>query len=330
MKSYKSIALSFCLSVVSLLIAWLGFEVFCRLVVDNGMHYHLEMWKYAKVLKEISDDPEIGHRHIPNTQAYLMGVNVKINADGLRDDPTSLASDELRVLMLGDSITLGWGVPHAQTVSAYLERNLESRLGQPVDVINAGVGNYNTAMEVAWFFKHGIVYEPDVIILNVFINDAEPMPIYKPIGFWERLLYSRVILIGAWDTISRTLFGGPSWDTYYRDLYADDSQAMQEMQAAIARLANFSREKDVPLVIVIYPELRELNPYPFPEVVEKLHQIAQAHGIQSVSLLPAVELEKPSSLWVTPPDPHPNAFAAELMSSYLTPRLLDFLSLNPK
>jgi len=330
MKSCKSIVSSFGLMLGSVLIALLAFEVFCRLVVDNGMHYHLEMWKYAKALKEVSDDPEIGHQHIPNTQAYLMGVNVKINADGLRDDPTSIASDELRVLMLGDSITLGWGVPHAQTVSSYLERNLESRLGQPIDVINAGVGNYNTAMEVAWFFRHGVIYEPDVIILNVFINDAEAMPVYKPAAFWERLLYSRVILIGAWDTISRTLFGSPSWETYYRDLYKEDSQAMQAMQAAVARLADFSRDKDVPLVIVIYPEMRELNPYPFPEVVERLHRMAQAHGIQSISLLPAVELEEPSLLWVTPPDPHPNAYAAKLMSSYLTPLLADFLDLNPK
>lgn len=329
MTSFRSIAGSLGLAIGSIAVTLIVFEILCRTIVDDGMHYHLEMWKYATDLKVISDDPAIGHQHIPNSQAHLMGVDVDINSDGLRDEPISLADEEFRVLMLGDSLTFGWGVPQAETVAARLEQSLEAQLSQSVDVINAGVGNYNTAMEVAWFFRDGLAFEPDAIVLNVFINDAETTPEYEPVSVWDRLLYSRVILFGAWDTISRSLFGGPAWDEYYRNLYDESAPGWREMQAAFKRLSDYSQSAGIPLIVVNYPELRELNPYPFSGIDSKLSRMAESQGVNFVSLLPALESEAPASLWVTPPDPHPNAYATQLISAYLAPRLTDLLALNP-
>ena len=90
-----------------------------RLVFRNSMDYTLEMWKYARDLKRVSDDPLIGHEHIPNKSAHLMGVNISINSNGLRDREISYQkdSDTTRVLMLGDSVTMGWGVEAQMTAS---------------------------------------------------------------------------------------------------------------------------------------------------------------------------------------------------------------------
>lgn len=307
----------------TLICAFALFEAACRTIVDDGMHYHLEMWKYAVELKAVADDPAIGHRHQPGRSARLMGVEVHINELGLRDDPVDIGAETTRILMLGDSVTFGWGVPQEQTVSARLEISLADTLQRKVDVINSGVGNYNTAMEVAWFERDGVALEPDVVVLNLFINDAEPTPDYEPVRWWDSFLYSRVILFGGLDTIERTVFGGADWQSYYRDLYRDDAPGWQSMQAAVARLAERCRELGVPLVLVDYPELRELDPYPFDDVVALFEMLARINEVPFVSLLPAVRGDEPSSLWVTPPDPHPNAYAAGKLADHLSQRLIE-------
>ena len=60
-------------------------EVFVRIVIDDGMEYNLEMWKYARKLKRVAKHSDQGHQHIPDKSAFLMGVNVKINSQGYRN-----------------------------------------------------------------------------------------------------------------------------------------------------------------------------------------------------------------------------------------------------
>lgn len=323
----RSFISSVLLTFASLLFTVGVFEVACRAIVDTGMHYHLEMWKYAVDLKEVAPNPAIGHQHKANSQARLMGADVAINALGMRDpDRQATVSADTKILMLGDSITFGWGVPQSETVAARLEQTLSTQMVRPIQVLNSGVGNYNTAMEVAWFEQYGLDLDPDVVVLNVFVNDAEPTPRHAAVKWWDGILYSRVILFGALDTVVRTVLGGPDWKTYYRDLYTTEADGWAIMQQSMARLADLCEERGIRLVIVDYPELRELSPYPFVDVSEKVAAVAELTGTPYVSLLPAIEGEDPRSLWVTEPDPHPNSYAAGLFADYLAPRLLSFIA----
>src|SRR5690349_11163568 len=83
----------------------LGMELMVRLVIDDGMQFDLEMWKYARDIKRVAAVPLIGHDHRPNSRAHLMGVEVAINSRGLRDReiPYERKPGTLRILMLGDS-----------------------------------------------------------------------------------------------------------------------------------------------------------------------------------------------------------------------------------
>ncbi len=46
-------------------------------------------------------------------------------------------------------------------------------------------------------------------------------------------------------------------------------------------------------------------------------QAAQDNNVSFVDLLPSLQSQASSDLWVTPPDPHPNAFANELIAAGL-------------
>ena len=89
-----------------------GVEGYVRAFVDNGMQIDLEMFKYARDVKVISSDPVIGHLHGPNRKAFLMGVDVATNLSGPcdREIHHGRTPGTLRVVMLGDLVTLGWGV----------------------------------------------------------------------------------------------------------------------------------------------------------------------------------------------------------------------------
>ncbi len=67
------------------------------------------------------------------------------------------------------------GVPFDSTFSKRLERLMNDN-GRPTEVVNLGVGNYNTVMELALFKQKGLQFNPDAVVLMYYVNDAETTP----------------------------------------------------------------------------------------------------------------------------------------------------------
>ena len=305
-----------------------GLEAFVRLVVDDGLQFDLEMWKYAGSVKQVAADRVLGHEHRPGAAARLMGVDVRINQRKLRDAeyPYERPAGVKRVLMLGDSITFGWGVPGEDTVAKRLERALRAA-GRKVEVLNAGVGNYNTTMEVSYFLAEGARYDPQVVVLNYFINDAEPVPASRPLTLLQRNSYAYVWLTGRLDVLARLAGRRQSWADYYLGLY--DLPGWSEAQRSMASLADQCRARGIALLIANYPELRELRPYRFERVRELVRGAAERHGAAHLDLYDAVRDERPETLWVTKPDDHPNGRAHGLFADALTPVVGALLDRSP-
>ena len=202
MKIISRMGLCLFATALSLLSAEFG----ARVVFNrNGMHYAIEMWKYAKQMKRQSPIAQMGHEHVSNQEAVLMGVHVKINSQGLRENEYAMAKpeDTFRILVLGDSMTFGWGARFEETYAKVLERLLNEKRPamqkgsasfHQYEVINAGVGNYNTVQEVTYFKKRGIAYKPDMVLLGFYLNDAEDIP-KRSGGFLREHSYFSVLLL---------------------------------------------------------------------------------------------------------------------------------------
>ena len=158
------------------LITAAGIEGYVRLFIDRGMEFDLEMFKYARDVKVISPDPVIGHVHGPNRKAHLMGVDIATNSKGLRDReiPYERSPGTLRVVMLGDSSTLGWGVLPEQTYSKLLE-GMFAEKGIKAEVINTGVGNFKAFQKIEYFLTEAYKYNPDFVVVASAPNDAEDL-----------------------------------------------------------------------------------------------------------------------------------------------------------
>jgi hypothetical protein len=123
------------------------------------------------------DNEELGYVH-PKSVSYSLGSNrVKLNSHGLRDEEISLikSRDEKRILMLGDSVTFGWGVDQGKTVSDHMEVLLKETTGENWQVINAGVNGYNSEQEATYFRIKGVLFSPDIVILIFVNNDVDPV-----------------------------------------------------------------------------------------------------------------------------------------------------------
>jgi GDSL-like Lipase/Acylhydrolase family len=299
-----------------------AFEIALRVVYRRSLDFSMEMWKYAVALKRPVADPNLGFVHAPNKSAFLMGVDVRINSQGLRDREYLLAKPAgvYRVLMLGDSTTLGWGVNADQTAAKVLER----QLGPQFEVINTGVGNYGTVQEFTYYKTRGRLFHPDLVILQYFINDPEPVPGLKG-GFLLDHSYVLAFTASRWDGLLRVLHLRPDWRKYYASLYDDNNAAFQAAQRALVGLSENVGADGSQLLVAILPELREINgDYPFDRETRKIKDMLDSQRTPFVDLIEGLRRHGPeSSLWVTPLDPHPSAKAHSLIASQLLPLVRD-------
>src|SRR5277367_709117 len=126
----QGILLNIVVLLVSILFSCLAMELALRVMFAHSLDFSMEMWKYAVQLKRPVDNPQLSFAHAPNRSAFLMGVPVSINSEGLRDGEYSIAkpSGVYRIMMLGDSTTFGWGVRQEDTAAKFLERKLNGRV----------------------------------------------------------------------------------------------------------------------------------------------------------------------------------------------------------
>lgn len=320
------VAFNLLLILVASILCLFAVEGLTRLILDDGMLYELEMWKYAREVKVRDPRPDLGHRHRPKAEAQLMGVDVRTNPQGLRgpDIAEQAAPGVARIAFVGDSTTLGWGVAEKDTFASQVIADLV-KAGRKVDGFNLGVGNYNTLQELTLFREVGVPLKPDIIVLTYFINDAEPMPDYSDDSWLTRHSAAWVVLGYRVDSLFRQFGEAPDWKRYYRDLYQPKAPGWLQTQKALGGFAATARDIGAKILVFHLPELRELKPYPFADVTAKVQAVVEEDGMPFVDLLSAMESLDPPSLWVTVPDPHPNAKAMAAVTRGMVPSLLPVL-----
>lgn len=308
---------------LGLMVGLLACELGARIWFRRSMDFDMEMWKYATLIKEPDPDPRLAHRHRPGVSAVLMGAEVRTNQFGMRGDTISEARPPgtYRIVLLGDSFTMGWGVAEPDTWARILERRLNATRSHglpPADryeVLNLGVGNYNTAQEVALLERVGMGLGPDLVVVGHFINDAEPTPPVRASALLSRSYLAAFVVA----RMRRLPFGASrvsGYERYYRGLYGDDEPGWLAEQEAWRTLAALSRQTDVPVVVYIFPELHDLSAsYPFRDLHGKLLRLGAETGLPVIDLLPAFAgIAPPESLWVSPSDAHPNARANTIIA----------------
>ena len=82
----------------------------------------------------------------------------------------ALASDTYTIVMLGDSLTAGFGLPPSEALPAEIERALQL-IDNAVDVINAGVSGDTSAGGLARYDWSVASANPDLLVIALGAND---------------------------------------------------------------------------------------------------------------------------------------------------------------
>jgi len=320
----KKFGIDLTISLIAVIICFIIGEAILRVFYNQFSNYNLEMWRYACELKKPLTNDKLPFHHFPNSQGKYYGVDIKTNSMGFRDYEYALEkpSGKKRVLFLGDSFTLGWGVPLDSLYSKQLEQMLNEDYNK-IEVINAGVGNYNSIMEVELFKLKGLELNPDLVILMYFINDVEPTP--EKISSFGYFIRTKFYLYGfLFDRFLKikTLFVDDfSWRKYYTNLYSSDSEAVPENYKSLVELCRICKRNGIKLLIVNIPELRELNKYPFPFATEYIKNLADNNEVEFLDLLPFLQNYYLPSLWISNEDPHASPKANTLIAKVLHKKL---------
>jgi lysophospholipase L1-like esterase len=304
---------------VSLLVSILAAEAILRFNNSSMKNYNIEMWRYARELKAPSASPALGHEHLKNRSALLQSVDIRLNDWGLRGGPVPpLPPGGRRILFLGGSITLGWGVPEAQTMTARLEQMFQAQ-GKPVQVLNAGVGNYNALRYTENFIRNLKDLEPTDIVVHYFLRDAETL---EP-GGGNILLRNSELAVTVWAAVQNVMapHGENVLIDHYKAAYDPAQPGFQTMKAELKKLAEYAKEKHIRIYLAVVPDVHNLVHYPFRAIHQQIQELAVELGYTYVDLLPGFENLKPEDIWAMPGDPHPNALGHKIMAEQLFPIL---------
>jgi lysophospholipase L1-like esterase len=122
---------------------------------------------------QLSDNPVLEYELRP----LARDGDIQINSAGFRDREFSRVKppDVFRIAAIGDSITFGLWLPHAESYAKQLEALLNHRApptGSQFEILNFGVPGYNIT-QVVERLGLALEYDPDLIIYGYVLNDPQ-------------------------------------------------------------------------------------------------------------------------------------------------------------
>ena len=316
----RNLARTIVLPLAVFLLCCLAGEGLLRLKNASMQNYDIEMWRYSNTILMPSADPVLGHEQRPGASAVLQGAEFRIDEWGNRGPMhRDLAKAERRILVLGASITLGWGVSEGDAMPGLLQRAFGG--DGKVVVINGGVANYDTVRYVHRFLTKLQAQHPTDIVVHYFLGDAEPR---MPPGGGNWLLSHSELAVTTWLAVTRLVTGinaVPSRQRY-AEINQPGSPEFRRAIDALSLLAAYARDNNVRVILAMMPDVHDLKDYPFANVHQTMRATAESLGFGFVDLLPALRGLAPEELWSLPGDPHPNALGHAKMTQALLPALL--------
>ncbi len=291
-------------------------------------------------------DPKIAFRLRPGYEDFVYGAPVKINEKGLRDRlvPYEKSDDVKRILVLGDSVAFGYGVPVEATFSDQWEKSLAKTSGtMHWEVINSGVPAYTTVQEVRWCEVEGLKYQPDAVIVAYVMNDPEPVHQLAENGtftvkdidkYYQKLaeLFPKPILpLTDYSNFSRylnrlLLHAHPNWKVIHEELvhYFNEEifqkPAWNDCQKALLQLRKICSENDIFLLVAVYPMMYRLfsrEDHPFSPHYDRVEQYLESEEIACIVPLKNF-LEQPvDDMRAYVDDPHPSASSHAIFAKSL-------------
>jgi lysophospholipase L1-like esterase len=275
-----------------------------------------------------------GVRGLEQSDQFPHAVEFRYNAAGFRGPEFPPRRPGVRrVAVVGDSFTEGQGAREADTYVRQLEALLNAREPGGWEVLNFGWRALDFP-KLRDTFEQALAQQPDLVVFGMVLNDGERSPAFDrkwpQLNDWimvrrppesPSLLRPRLVsFVRDRLETARIARDTTGW---YRDMYGPaNAEGWQRTREDLRRMQQAARERDVPLLVALWPLLVDLEKdYPFADVHDKIGRACERAGAPFVDLLPVLRGRPSSTLWAHPADWHPNALAHRLVADALAPRV---------
>lgn len=269
--------------------------------------YAWELVASRRMVWEEYATPGVGYTLMkPGSHYEFQAIPVDINSHGLRGPETTYEkpTGTYRILNLGDSIVMGWGVHEEDTYGQRLEALLnETDIGKVrYEVINAGVPGWNLENASAYLESEGLKYDPDLILLGLTIaNDIKGDSALladnylPPIKWLRENTYFWPFLTVQLRWMEARSKGRDRIDvidppTNPDKYFPPDPEAEQwnEFWDLVSSIDQLAQKKDVPVVLIIFPLEFQVIDENYPTLSQEvLKAKASEAGLPVLDPLPA-------------------------------------------
>lgn len=243
-------------------------------------------------------DPFTGYKLKPNATGFFQqNISATANLNGHRDEyvPVNKPDGTFRILVIGDSFTVGANVEQVEAYSEVLEALLNENAVSKVEVINTGVGGWQPFQYAQYYEHYGWKYSPDLILVGFFVgNDT-----YDQINRIEQLqtaimgrrvsrkaaasrfIRFKMFLYNHFNLARIILYKGPVSGDFTRNNCSDFTDQYIEIQrhkldnhqprtiahdaqaanaiTQIKRIQTRAEQHSIPLIVVIIPDENQIN-----------------------------------------------------------------------
>jgi lysophospholipase L1-like esterase len=269
----------------------------------------------------------------PNVRGVLGDVLYRTNSDGFRgrEFDHEVPPGIFRIVLIGDSYTMGWKVAEEDTYAARLETALSAAGGNRFEVLNFGLSGLNIRQVILRLQRNGLAYEPNLIVYGYTLNDAfqrvgakdglaeqrhaqlnewsryQHSPSHLVRAFWPRWVGLRNSIIRPKGSLERTL----------EDNYSDPVVSAR-IDQSLGALAGIGRKRDICVVMLVHTAIASLRTsHPFETIYDRMERAARKHGIHVVQSYPYYRWNDSSALRISAIDTHPNAEGHRLLADAL-------------
>lgn len=274
----------------SLLLTLAGVELI--LVLFFPIPYSIEwgMW-YEK-------DPYTGYRFKPDSFGYLQNkISAHANSRGHRDDEVELKKKDgiFRILVLGDSYTMGANVRQEEAYPQLLEEYYKTNSRDKVEIINTAVGGWEPFQYAQYYLHEGKLFDPDLILIGFFVGndafnqlddvrksitivmgrrvkpeDAGGLQIKLKVWLYKNLNLVRLILNRGpvqKDFTRKDCQDFTPWFTKYQRSKLDNHLKWNQSREKcaknsvnqIARITELAQRKKTPVILALFPDENQIN-----------------------------------------------------------------------
>ena len=245
------------------------------------------------------EDKILDYKLRPNFSGLYSGTQVYINSEGMRGEEQNYKDGENKILIVGDSVSFGFGVEFQDTYSYKIQESINTFYENKTAILNSSVPGYDISKYRKYLEINVEKIRPDLILLCITLNDITELygPGLNPVKFTKGIRF--------WLEKSQQVTGISNPDLALRRqqestvneinklsnfFESENNEAMGLFFSEMEKIRDISIRNNISLNIIIHPyayqfDKKEKEIYPQSEITKRSREL----NIETIDLLPKIK-----------------------------------------